>query len=147
MIPAIDAGHAQKLYVESPKRFEEARFKYSRTNHINVISIHTLDKSIPQTHVIHDCAWSNRTCRCFVFLGHGIATSSQFSSYGGRTDSCVICVNVSPATFPLFRVFFFVLLDIVSALKKHTSLSYCELWAVPGDSSRLSLLCWHHMAP
>ncbi|XP_049525173.1 uncharacterized protein LOC119457114 [Dermacentor silvarum] len=48
-----------------PETTEKLRTFYG----VAAVSVHTRDTSIPHVHVVHDCSWSNGSCRCVSFSG------------------------------------------------------------------------------
>ncbi|XP_040065320.3 uncharacterized protein LOC121835583 [Ixodes scapularis] len=58
-------GEAQESYFTLSKRLEEPRAGYA----FAAISFHISGCRRPHLHVVHDCSWSNGTCRCVAFAG------------------------------------------------------------------------------
>ncbi|XP_037515558.1 uncharacterized protein LOC119391994 [Rhipicephalus sanguineus] len=65
VFPARNDREAQDICLEIIKRFELGSTQYA----VTAISVHTDGTSIPHVHVIHDCSWSNGSCRCVAFSG------------------------------------------------------------------------------
>ncbi|XP_037557265.2 LOW QUALITY PROTEIN: uncharacterized protein LOC119434485 [Dermacentor silvarum] len=65
VFPARDDGEAQDICNEIIRRFELGPTQYG----VAAVSVHTRDTSIPHVHVVHDCSWSNGSCRCVSFSG------------------------------------------------------------------------------
>ncbi|KAH8033056.1 hypothetical protein HPB51_006014 [Rhipicephalus microplus] len=47
------------------RRFEQGPTQYG----ITAIALHTRGTTLPHVHVLHDCSWSNGTCRSVIFTG------------------------------------------------------------------------------
>lgn len=88
VIPVGSFGQAQDLCQAITRRFEDARAGYGFT----AISMHFENCRQPHLHVVHDCAWSNGTCRCVAFYGivHGPNHSSVWTC---RTTGCRTTVS------------------------------------------------------
>lgn len=65
VFPARNDGDAQAICLEIIKRFELGTTQYA----VAAVSVHTRDTTMPHVHVIHDCSWSNGSCRCTTFAG------------------------------------------------------------------------------
>ncbi|XP_072141949.1 uncharacterized protein, partial [Dermacentor andersoni] len=65
VFPARNDGEAENICGEIIRRFELGATQYA----VAAVATHTRDTSLPHVHVIHDCSWSNGSCRCVAFAG------------------------------------------------------------------------------
>ncbi|XP_042150540.1 uncharacterized protein LOC115312284 [Ixodes scapularis] len=65
VIPVGSLGEAESLYQTLSRSFEDPRSGFAFT----AVSFHLDGCRKPHVHVVHDCAWSNGSCRCVAFYG------------------------------------------------------------------------------
>ncbi|XP_049269144.1 uncharacterized protein LOC119384893 [Rhipicephalus sanguineus] len=65
VFPARDDGEAETICHDIIRGFEQGPTQYG----IAAVALHTRGTTLPHVHVLHDCSWSNGTCRCVIFAG------------------------------------------------------------------------------